>query len=292
MSSFDFCFAAFDSNQLLWKIAPFCFWILLLLIFAAGCRNNVTRDNAGDTSDQVGDASPPDKIFEAAENGSVDEIKLCIEQGSDVNAVFVETNPSAIVESAYHVESTPIACAVQYNPNIDVAKYLITQGADVNVFDRDGNTLLHLATMSNPNVGLLKFLVEQGLDVNAKDGLDNTLLHSATLNSNIEILKYLIELGLDVNAKNMAGCTPLHFASQTSNDDVLKCLIEQGADVNAIDNRGKTPLQYAERDLTFATLIDGEVVFKKKNIDDPAEYIGKVKILREAGAKTSEELQQ
>jgi len=52
-----------------------------------------------------------------------------------------------------------------------------------------------------------KFLVSEGLDVNAKDNGGNTPLHTNASVSN-EFSQYLISVGADKSAKNNAGDTP------------------------------------------------------------------------------------
>jgi ankyrin repeat protein len=59
-------------------------------------------------------------VFTAVKSGSVDEIKLFIEgQGIDVNSKDCE-------------QTSLIRLAVISNPDVNVIKYLISKGADVN----------------------------------------------------------------------------------------------------------------------------------------------------------------
>ena len=136
----------------------------------------------------------------------------------------------------------------------------------------------------------VKYIIEKkGYDVNTQnhcgrewglwrldDGNEETMLHWATHNPDIEVVKYLIAQGASVNAKDCDGATPLHDAAMVCpNPEVLEYLIAQGADVNAIDVDGGTPLDNANAD----------------------EYVlagaeERKAILRKAGGKTGEELQQ
>ena len=74
-----------------------------------------------------------------------------------------------------------------------------------------GITPLHLAIANNPNVEVPKYLIAKGVDVNMVPDL-YTPLSCALMRNSIEVLKDLIEKGVDVNAKNRYGDTPLDCA--------------------------------------------------------------------------------
>ena len=117
----------------------------------------------------------------------------------------------------------------------------------------------------------IKYFMNRGATVNDKDLSGTSLIHyAASYNPDVEVMKYLVEQGADVNTKTKGGTTPLHCAAYSSNSniDILKYLIEQGADVNAKEINGTTPLDTATGD-------------KEKEA-----------ILREAGGKRGEELQE
>ncbi|MDR1052951.1 MAG: ankyrin repeat domain-containing protein [Planctomycetaceae bacterium] len=143
-------------------------------------------------------------------------------------------------------DRSPLHYAAWNNSNVDICKYLISQRADVNAKDKLGWSPLHWAAWDN-SLDICKYLISQGADVNAKDDFDRTPLHYAAKNSsNVEVIKYLISQGADVNDREGAGFTPLHHAALSNpNVDILECLISQGADVNAKDKRGETPIDFA-----------------------------------------------
>ena len=135
-------------------------------------------------------------------------------------------------------------------PDIELVKYLISMGADVNVqFEGDDINLkfgtpppLHSAfergNFERGNFEVLQFLISQGVDVNTRDQKrGDTVMHLAAHNSfDIEIFEYLVSAGADVNAKNNLGETPLgiviNYASPEVN--ILKYLIAQGADIQPL----------------------------------------------------------
>lgn len=173
----------------------------------------------------------------AAEAGSIKGVESFLARGVDVNAIS-------------NCHSTPLYNAVR--ANIDMLKFLIDQGADVNVPNNIGWTPLHLAAIRS-NVDVIQFLIERGADVNAKSIVGRTPLHEAVFsNPNINVLIRLIEKGADVNAKDDDGRKPFHDASfnpnpeiraivrfflqsgvsPETNDEIAKYLIERSAEAD------------------------------------------------------------
>ena len=136
---------------------------------------------------------------------------------------------------------TPLHYAARYN-SVNVAAYLVSLGVDVNAQNDQGKTPLYVAAEKNDSVDILAYLVSQGADVNAKDQYGRTPLHKAALYNSVEVVAYLVSQGADVNAKNDKGETPLHIAAYEGHLEVVQFLISQKADINAKINYGFTPL--------------------------------------------------
>lgn len=124
--------------------------------------------------------------------------------------------------------ATPIFDDEEEKVVFDAIKFLIENGADVNVVSKyDGTTVLRLAVECN-NIGMVKYLIEHGADPR----LDKELLLNADIH-NFEMINYLVEHGADVNAKNESDDTLLTIAIERKEYPLAKYLIEHGADVNA-----------------------------------------------------------
>ncbi len=89
----------------------------------------------------------------------------------------------------------------------DVARWLVSQGADLGAADTWGNTPLH--TRARYGRGRIEMLLELGADLNSKNNYGYTPLHSAADSHNAANAKLLIASGADINAKNESGMTPL-----------------------------------------------------------------------------------
>jgi ankyrin repeat protein len=118
--------------------------------------------------------------------------------------------------------------------NIDKAKVLIRDGADVNEIEDNGKTSL-IWSMSKE---MTKLLLESGASDSINIADDNgytALMYS----KNIEMTTLLLEAGADVNAKANNGYTAL---MRTRDVEMTKALLEAGADVKASDDNGYTAL--------------------------------------------------
>ena len=118
--------------------------------------------------------------------------------------------------------TTPLYIAAQCG-HLEVAKYLVTAGAEVNAANENGFTPLHIAAyFGHPEVA--KYLVADGADVNAADKHGAPPLYVAAENGYLEVAKYLVSAGADVNAAEKERLHAAAFCCTCgTNKGILRC---------------------------------------------------------------------
>ena len=111
---------------------------------------------------------------------------------------------------------------------LDIVKYLIDEGADVNYQYIEPSILI---AASKSNLEIIKLLVEQGGAIIDQTGrYPTTALAVSASKGDLEIVKYLVDNGADINSYD--NVNPLTEASSNNHLEVVKYLIEQGAEIN------------------------------------------------------------
>lgn len=141
---------------------------------------------------------------------------------------------------------TALHLAVMYG-RLDIAKYLIKKcNANVN-YTKYGTTALHLAARWG-YVDIVSYLIKVcGADVDARSELQETALHLAAKHGVLDVVHCLVKgCGAQVNLKDKHGGSALHYAASNGFLNVVKCLVRtKNIQVNAVNNRGMTPLYCA-----------------------------------------------
>lgn len=163
-------------------------------------------------------------------------IKFLAENGADINYTNKKDQDSLLTSILYgdltknsrkiidflivcKVDASigkPLLYAYEKNMSIDFLKKLIELGADINVKDNEGNTLLMLIAKNVPEITIFKddediqkynesclaLLLEKKIDINAKNSMGITALMMMAHNGSVNLVKLLIDNGVDINIKS------------------------------------------------------------------------------------------
>jgi ankyrin repeat protein len=172
--------------------------------------------------------------------GSYDLYNACIK--NDLKSVKELIIKGADVNYFSPYDGTTLLMIAASNGNMEIIKYLVEEGVDINAKNyRGANVLMFIA---NKDMDVFKYLIENGADIYNKTNDGMTLLMA--FSDNFEIINYLLEKGQDVNDKRSDGYTVLMFASMNGSLEIVKYLIEKGADINDVEVSGKNALILAE----------------------------------------------
>ena len=178
-------------------------------------------------------------LFEAVKKADVEQVKLLIAEGADLNAKWGDTNTKEEEKTA---DDTPLSYAVDAN-NMDLVKLLVEAGADVNA----GSWPPLFGAVDKNNTAIAEYLIDHGANINVYPlggSLEGwgPLQETAVISNSIEMAKLLIAKGGDINSVIYPA---LNSAIYEKRKDLSELLIQRGADVNTIDKWGHTPLYFA-----------------------------------------------
>jgi ankyrin repeat protein len=140
-----------------------------------------------------------DQFAIAIESGDLDKIKGLVEGGAKADT---------LIEYGEH-KITPLMKAC-WDGHMEIATYLMDQGADVNAADESGTTSLSNA-IQRDRPAFVQLLIDRGAKLNVKDSRQFTPLTQAAAAGNDEVLRILVKAGADLKAETY-GLTPLMFA--------------------------------------------------------------------------------
>lgn len=209
--------------------------LLCVLVIIAGCGNY--------------------RMVAAVQRGDLQTVENLVSKNPAlVNAEDPGTEPGELRQSVLH-------SAIIYR-HLDVAKYLVHMGADVNSKDMVGRTPLHVASAMG-QAAIVKALLEKGANPNAHLNGAGTPLHSAAMmygridaesyKASAEVVSILISNGADINITTSdSSLTPLHVATIWNRVAAMKLLLAAGADISVKDSNGMTALDIAEKESNTA----------------------------------------
>ena len=152
----------------------------------------------------------------AAGFGREEAVRLLLQRGADINAA--DASDRSAVDYAFLAERA--------SGTARLTRLLVSEGAefDANATLYGRSRLLDLV-VSPGNLEMVRFLVEQGADVNATAYIFAPL-ENAAARGHLEIAEFLLEQGADVDLRGGDGNPPLRWAVERGHTDVVGLLLE------------------------------------------------------------------
>ena len=134
-----------------------------------------------------------------------------------VDNALLEYDKNPFIDASYRV--TPLHIASVHG-RIDIVKYIMSNIADVNPKDWNGDTPLHYAARGNKHnmngnkLEVVQYIMEKLEDNCPKNHIGKTPIHVAAANGQLDIFKYIIENVFEKNPADVNGNTPIDLASE------------------------------------------------------------------------------
>jgi ankyrin repeat protein len=141
-------------------------------------------------------------------------IKKMLDAGANPNAIINSTPRARMREGSPRLVYATALMRAALAGDVELAKLLMSYGADPNIISKDRETVLMAACGT---------------------GFINGYHRQRTSADRLELVKLLIEKGQDVNAADNYGITPLMVAANLGDLEIVKYLISKGADLAAHD---------------------------------------------------------
>jgi ankyrin repeat protein len=153
-------------------------------------------------------------LYEAAERGDMQGVRKLLDQGVDINETSVEYG-------------TALSAAAAYG-RVDIMKYLLDRGADINV--GRGWWTPSAAASAGGQMEAIRLLLDRGADINAKSPGGQTALWWAAYAGQTRVVQLLLDQGAsccETIARELSSYdTPLKAAKSKGHNAIVR-MIEQ-----------------------------------------------------------------
>lgn len=208
--------------------------IKLLLEYSADPHiPNIHGQNAFDMADKISYDSERTAILELLNTAK-----------SKTNAAIANGDPNKLDAKGFAPLHQLAYSAEPEDTLIEKAKQLLELGANLELpGGKSAETPLISAIHAN-KPQLAAFLLEAGANPNVQNRIGSTLLQYAAQEGLLEFVQRFQSLGQDIRHTNRFGLNALHYACNQGHLPVVQYLVSQGVDINALTSSQLSPLYY------------------------------------------------
>ena len=187
--------------------------------------------------------SPP-AWAQSESNPSVNAQLLVAARNTDAEAVKKSLDRGAAPNSRNRLGKTSLYISVEKN-RIDIARLLISAGADVNLASLEKVTPLIAASYAG-SLTFVDLLLQHGAAHDATDRLHKSALVYAAGMGHTAVVERLLQAGAPIDQTPVDALTPLMWAAGQGHVETVKLLLAKGANKSLKDERGLTALEMAK----------------------------------------------
>lgn len=150
------------------------------------------------------------KLMNAIDDKNFKKIKHLLMNGADINFSSMKGR-------------TPLIRAI-FSKNIEILKLILSYNPIVN-----SNTKPHLSepiwvAMDFTEYKMVEMLIDAGAEVNVRNHLGNTILHTAVDTNNLELVKKILKTNININAINNNGLKAIFYAKNSKNSEIIELI--------------------------------------------------------------------
>jgi uncharacterized protein len=123
------------------------------------------------------------------------------------------------INSTTKVGLMPLHIAIKKR-DIDLIKFLLDQGADIEAQDDKGFSPLYYSVVMN-HIPIATLLLSQGANPNTKNNIGNTPVHQMAHKNRTEMFELFTSYGVKVDIENNFGMKPINFAIEAGNNGMI-----------------------------------------------------------------------
>ncbi|HUH41641.1 MAG TPA: ankyrin repeat domain-containing protein [Sulfurimonas sp.] len=143
---------------------------------------------------------------------------------NDLVGIKKYVNDGADINEANENGESVLASSLRYRCDFDLITLLIEAGADIFDFDEEGVSIFDMA-ITYDNMEVVKYLISQGVDVNTTQRRSKfTPLMAAVCYGRVEMVEFLVEQGANPDAVDAKGISVIDFARKMNKKTILKLL--------------------------------------------------------------------
>ncbi|MCQ2755029.1 MAG: AAA family ATPase, partial [bacterium] len=160
-------------------------------------------------------------------------------EDADTNLIKEHLSMGININSVDYQNKSPIF----YSKNIQIFEFLHQNGANLNIQDIYGNSLLHQAIIKKQN-NIIDYLIDNEINLDLEDINGKTPLFLTI--DNPELFDKLNQAGADLHHKDKNGQNLLHYAAINDNSELYLKLLNLGLNPFLKNNSGKTSVDIAK----------------------------------------------